>query len=138
MSFDPYKDNPLEARAEARGLNWRWFYLNALGILPEQVSPYIMNVADTLYRLTGPDPERVRSAVRLQELVERYAVRVAAEGWSPQTDTASLDIYPPLSGEEPWEISDSARLAFPVSVQAPTLPEAVEKALEELGDEESG
>lgn len=129
MSFNPYADNPLEASAEARGLNWRWLYLNALGVLPEHVSPYIMDVADTLYRLIGPDPARVRSALRLQELVERAAAGVPL---GDDVLPAGVSITPPIGDDPNWRANCSHGS---VRGRGDTLAEAVEAALEELGDE---
>lgn len=75
--------------------------------------------------------ERVQLALRLLELVERFAAII----WARQeTDTASVDLYPPMPGEG-WEIADSSSLVFGPSVMGATLSDVVEKALEELDHE---
>lgn len=79
-----------------------------------------------------PARARTRQGEHLLQLVESYAARVAAEGWTERTDTACLHIYPPLPDEGLWEIADSAALCFRDSIQAATLAEAVEAALAEL------
>lgn len=110
-----------------------WEYLERCGIAREDRGCYFADfeLADLFFRLVGPDPERVRGALRLQELVERYAAKIRELN---ETDTASLDIFPPTA-EEDWEIADSSLMVFSSCVRGATLPEAVEAALKELDDD---
>lgn len=89
-------------------------YLEAAGVRDFVGSREVFGLARALYRLIGPDPARVREALRLRELVER--ADEAGRG---------IEIDPPgdkyLIRLEPGEWIERASLA-----------EAAEAALEEL------
>lgn len=75
------------------------------------------------------DPVRVQKALRLWELVERYAEIYA------EADLPSIEIFPPCATDPVWELDLDKGVggAAVASIIAPTLAEAVEAALAELG-----
>lgn len=97
-----------------------WEYLEACGVPHDCRGQSFADfeLADLFFRLIGPDPERVRGALRLQELVERAI----------QTD-GEIGFDLPVTGR--YQVHVGVRDETP---NGATLAEAVEAALEELGD----